>query len=100
MSKARRAAVIATLKAAEGRFVGVTFVKADGTTRLLNVQPEAVKTHLAKHPSKAGLRAAATRAANHPNLLPVYDVQDRAIKSINLDTVKSISIDGETIRFG
>lgn len=84
---------------AKGRFISITFRKKDGTIRTLTCQPSAVKTHLSPSPSPSHVKAAETRKKNHPNLLPVYDVHSRSIKSINLDTILSVKIDGHELRF-
>lgn len=42
----------------------------------------------------AGKRAVATRKTVHPNLLPVWDAQAKAPRSINLATVSRIAVDG------
>ena len=96
----RRKVVAATIKAAAGRFITVDFVKKDGSFRSMNIQPETVKTHLAVNPSSRGRKAAETRRLRHPNLLPVWDVSSKHIKSINMDTVISVRIDGTCIDFG
>lgn len=83
---------------AKGRFCSITFTKKDGTVRTLTVQPHAVKTHLAENPSPVHRQAAEARKKNHPHLLPVYDVQDKRIKSINLDTVSRIRVDGISLQ--
>lgn len=86
---------------AGGRFCAVTFRRKDGTLRRMQVQPAAlarrVKGPLASEPAR---RAAATRAARHPHLLPVWDVRARAPRSIDLRTVSRIAVDGRVHRFG
>lgn len=75
----------------------MSFIKKDGTDRTLNIQPNAVWTHLAQNPSPSALRASRTRQRRHKHLLPVYDVAARRIKSINLDTVTSVRVDGSLL---
>ena len=94
----RRDLGIYLLNAAKGRFCSVTFTKKDGTLRTLTVQPRAVKTHLAENPSPAHKAAAEALRRNHPELLPVWDVHARAIKSVNLDTIKRIRVNGLDLR--
>lgn len=96
----RRKIVAATIKAASGRFITVDFIKKDGTFRTMNIQPETVKTHLAVNPSISGRKAAESRRKRHPNLLPVWDLSSKHIKSVNIDTVVSVRIDGTCIDFG
>lgn len=83
------------LERAKGRFCAIEFIKKDGSIRTLTVQPHAVKTHLVENPTASGKQAAETRRKNHPNLFPVYDVHARQIKSVNLDTLCSIKVDGK-----
>jgi hypothetical protein len=82
------------LDRAKGRFCSITFTKKDGTVRTITVQPHAVKTHLAANPSPSAKQAAETRKVKYPHLLPVYDIHAKTIKSINLDTVSRIKVDG------
>lgn len=74
----------------QGRFLTVTFTKKDGTERKMNIQPAAVKTHLAVNPNPSAVQGSETRRRNNPNLIPVYDVQKRQIRSINVDTISTI----------
>ena len=79
-----------------GQFMMVTFVKKDGTLRKMCVQPAAAKYHVAgENASESGKKAAATRAANHPNLINVWDVDRKAFRSINLETVVRIAVNGQ-----
>ena len=92
----RRRVAQALLNSTSGRFISITFIKKDGSERKLTVSPSAVKTHLAENPSESAKKATETRKANNPNLLPVYDVHAKKIKSVNLDTITSIKLDGTT----
>lgn len=94
------AAKRALIAAAQGRFCVVTFIKADGTRRVMRVQPAALKFHVkGDAASEAGRQAAETRAQRHPNLLPVWDAEAKAPRSVNLATVLSIKVDGATHSF-
>ena len=94
------AAKRALIAAAQGRFCVVTFIKADGSRRVMRVQPAALKFHVkGEAASDAGRKAAETRAQRHPNLLPVWDVEAKAPRSVNLATVLSIKVDGATHSF-
>lgn len=73
-----------------GRFLTIHFVKKDGTLRRMNIQPAAIKFRLSVNPSPSSIQASAARSANHPNLVPVYDVKAKAVRSINVDTIQSI----------
>lgn len=80
---------------AKGRFCAVTFTKKDGSERVMQVQPATLKAHVkGDKATDAGKRAVATRKALHPNLLPVWDAQAKAPRSINLATVSRIAVDG------
>ncbi|QIG65875.1 hypothetical protein phiOC_p210 [Ochrobactrum phage vB_OspM_OC] len=70
----------------------VTFIKADGTERTLNVSRSELNAELENKPvtEERYVKAAETRKKNHPNLLAVYDVDARCIKSINLKTLKKV----------
>lgn len=76
------------LKNNRGRFLTIHFKKKDGTLRKMNIQPATMR--LSSNPSPAHVKASATRAANHPNLIPVYDVKSKGVRSINVDTIQSI----------
>lgn len=84
----------------KGRFLTITFTKKDGTERKMNIQPAAVQTHLAINPNPSAIQGTETRRRNHPNLIPVYDVQKGAIRSVNVDTIKSIRSNHFTFNVG
>lgn len=85
----------ALIASAKGRFCSVTFTKKDGTARTMKVQPATLRQHVkGSAASKAGQKATATRAARHPNLLPVWDVEAKAPRSVNLQTVSRIAVNG------
>ena len=73
----------------------MTFTKKDGTERTMQVQPATLKHHVkGDAATDAGKRAVATRKANNPNLLPVWDAKAKAPRSINLATVSRIAVNG------
>lgn len=93
--EARRARIRNRINAAGGRFAGVEFIKKDGSLRTMNVQPARLKFEVkGDAASEAAQRATETRKANNPNLMPVWDVAADAIRSINLDTVLAVTVDG------
>lgn len=92
----RRKVAKALLDSTSGRFMSVTFIKKDGSERTLTISPKAVATHLAENPSESAKKATETRKANNPHLYPVYDVQEKRIKSVNLDTIIRVKMDGTT----
>ena len=84
----------ALINSAGGRFCSAVFIKKDGTLRTMTVQPAALKFHVkGDAASDSAKQAVATRAANHPNLFNVWDVQAKGTRSINLDTVQTITVD-------
>lgn len=89
----------ALINSAGGQFASVTFIKKDGSRRVMNVQPASGKFHLAENPSEQHVRASETRAANHPNLMPIWDNAKKAFRSINLDTVEEIKVGGKVHSF-
>lgn len=93
----RKRALIAS---AAGRFATVTFTKKDGTRRLMRVQPAKLKYHVkGAAASEAAQRAAQTRAERHPNLMPVWDTEAYAPRSVNLETVSRIAVNGAVHEF-
>ena len=83
------------IEAAKGQICSVTFVKKDGSIRTMKVQPAKLRFHVkGDAASEQAQRAVATRAANHPNLLNVWDVEAQAPRSINLATVTRIAAGG------
>lgn len=90
----------AVIEAQGGKIVSVVFVKKDGTLRTMKVQPAALKPRLkGDAASPAAKKATATRKARHPHLYPVYDVEAQAARSINLETVQTITAGGQTYRY-
>lgn len=88
------------IAAAGGRFCAVTFTKADGTERTMQVQPATLKAHVkGDKATEAGQRATATRKARHPHLFPVWDAQAKAPRSVNLATISRIAVDGQIHTF-
>ncbi|MEM6890770.1 MAG: hypothetical protein AAF636_21945 [Pseudomonadota bacterium] len=85
----------ALIESAKGRFVSVVFTKKDGSLREMRVQPAKLKFHVkGKAASEAAQRAVETRKARHPHLLPVWDVEASAPRSVNLATISRIAVDG------
>ena len=83
------------IQAAQGQFVGVTFTKKDGSLRAMKVQPAALKYHVkGEYASEVVRRAVEARKVNHPHLMPVWDVEAQAVRSVNLATVSRIAASG------
>lgn len=68
----------------------VTFTKANGTERVMHVEPG----ELAHHVSGKTSPAARTRKARHQHLLNVWDAEKAAPRSINLLTITRIAVGG------
>ncbi|MEO0667578.1 MAG: hypothetical protein AAFZ99_06645 [Pseudomonadota bacterium] len=78
----------------------VTFTKADGSRRVMRVEARKVADHVkGDNATRSGRIASHTRAFRHPNLLPVWDTEARAIKSVNLSTISRIETASETHSF-
>ncbi|MEO0894203.1 MAG: hypothetical protein AAFY35_16500 [Pseudomonadota bacterium] len=85
----------ALIESAKGRFASVVFIKKDGSQREMRVQPAKLKFHVkGSAASEAAQLAVETRKARHPHLLPVWDVEASAPRSVNLATVSRIAVDG------
>ncbi len=88
------------INSAKGQFCSVTFIKKDGTRRVMTIQPAKLKFEVKGESGSASHRQGAeTRAATHPNLFPVWSVDAKGIRSVNLDTVESIKVGGKEYAF-
>ena len=72
------------IKATNGLFFSITFVKKNGEERTMTVK-DGVEKHLV-HPNGVG----SNNQEHCYNLITLFDVQDGRYKSVNLDTVTSI----------
>jgi len=91
----RYAQIKALAKTAGARFITCEFIKVNGEERRMTIQPLALAKHVkGDTASESAQRGAKTRAANHPNLWNVWDVHKRAPRSVNMDTLAAIIIDG------
>lgn len=88
------------IAAAQGRFCSVTFTKKDGSERTMRIQPAALRHHVkGAKAAPAARRAALTRAKRHPHLMPVWDADKHAPRSVNLTTISRIAVDGAVHHF-
>ena len=71
------------IKESKGLIFSATFTKVDGTHRLMNAR-------LKKYISKTG-RAAPYKAEDF-NLIPIYDMKSKGWRSLNLNTLLTLSI--------
>ena len=72
----------------EGKFIGVTFIKKDGTIRRLNGR-FGVHKYLVGGINKV--------SKNSNSYLTIYDVKAKGYRTINLDTIQSIRMNKELI---
>ena len=83
-------ATISTLVTmAQNKFVGITFVKKDGTTRRLNGRFN-VRSKTSALPSVAKIDKYVT----------IYDVKNAGFRNINLNTVRSVRTGGIELFIG
>jgi len=93
-----RHALRRVLEGTGSKFTIVQFIKQDGSLRTMLIQHAATKFRVKGNAAPAHKqRAAETRAYNHPELFNTYDVDRRALRSINLDTVTRIRSFGRDI---
>ena len=97
MNTAKPAQIRALIETAGSRFISVEFIKKDGAERKMLVNPARLGATLrrdASDKSESHQRGAETRKALNPHLLNVWDEYAQAPRSINLDTLTKIKIDG------
>lgn len=73
----------AVIEASNGKFISVTFIKKDGSTRVL-VGRLGVKKHL-----KGG-----ESTLDADKYITIFDTQNGGYRAINRDTIQSVRIDG------
>jgi hypothetical protein len=96
-SPAKPAQIRALIETAGSRFISIEFVKKTGEQRKMLVNPARLGATLRRDTSaksESHQRGAETRKALNPNLLNVWDEFANAPRSINLDTLTFIKIDG------
>ena len=85
---------------ANSHLVSVSFVKKDGTDRTMNIQYAAMFSRLkGEEGDESGRKAAEKAKESHPEHMPVYCVDSKGIRKINLDTVYKIVSKGKTYEF-
>lgn len=91
----RYAQVRALLATAGARFITIDFTKKDGTPRSLTYNAKAAASRtVGDAASESAKQAVETRASNNPNLINVWDHAKQGFRSINMDTITRIKIDG------
>ena len=71
------------LLASDGKFVRVTFIKKDGSTRVLNGRL-GVKKHL----------SGGVSTLDAEKFVTIYDVQNKGYRAVNRETIQEVAIDG------
>ena len=85
------------------RIMRVTFIKKDGSERVMSFNPKFVKGLVESYKSESTKQAVETRKKNNPNLINIMDIalkrkgepDYKCWRSINLETVKSVKAGGE-----
>jgi hypothetical protein len=83
---------------AGSRIFTVRFVKADQTLRVMKVQLAIGRKHLSSREEKlesVKLESIRKRAEQNPNLFNVWDIEKNGWRSINLDTVQEVHLNGK-----
>ncbi len=87
----------ALLATAGARFVSVYFIKKDLSERVMSYNPKsAAKRVKGEAASASAQQAVKTRSENHPEFINVWDSTKQAFRSVNMDTIFKIVIDGTT----
>jgi len=94
-AKAKYAQIKALLATAGARMINIKFRKVNGEERSLTFNPKAAPKRVkGEAASKSAQQAAKTRSDNNPNLINVWDHAKQGFRSINMDTIYQIVIDG------
>lgn len=83
------------LKSANSQYVSVSFLKKDGSPRVMTCNMKEIIGHIKEEISESAQRAVETRKANNPHLLNVWDVHANSARSINLNTVYEVKAGGK-----
>lgn len=97
MLNAKPSQIRALIETAGSRFISVEFVKKSGELRKMLVNPARLGAVVRKETfdkSESHVRGAATRKAANPHLLNVWDEIAGGPRTINLDTLTQIKVDG------
>lgn len=93
--EARYNQIKALLATAGARFITIKFKKVNGDDRSLTYNAKAAAKRVkGESASPSAQQAAATRSANNPNLINVWDHANQGFRSINMDTIYQITVDG------
>jgi hypothetical protein len=76
------------IKSSNGRFFTATFVKQDGSTRVMNARL-GVQSH-----SNGGTPS----TASYDKYMTVFDVKKNGYRTINLETISEVKVNGVTFK--
>jgi hypothetical protein len=103
MSNAKHEQIKGFISDSGSRFMSIDFIKKNGDLRTMNFNPQSAKKNLVENPSDSAIQATATRKANNPNLINIWEMnnQDETTKfrSVNLDTVTRVACGKMEITF-
>jgi len=86
------------INAQHNKICSVEFTKKDGSYRKMLVQPAATRTHCAgDKASESARKGSETRKERHPNLLNIFDMDRKHIRSFNMDTLIRITGSGKVL---
>jgi hypothetical protein len=75
------------IASSQGRFFTATFIRKDGTVRVMNARL-GVRSSSGSQPTTAGFE----------HYLTVYDVKKNGYRTINLNTVSEVKVNGVTFK--
>ena len=87
MATINRKRFIELVRGSRGRFMGITFVKKNGTEREMNC-----RLHVSKGVKNKGM----SWSPSERGYMTVYDTQKRGHRLVNINTVKSLKVNGDT----
>lgn len=82
------------MEASDGAFFNVVFIKKDGSRRSMTARYGVSKGVLGDEASESAKKALVTWRENNPNLLRLFDAHKRAFRTVNLDTIESLRVNG------
>lgn len=88
-----------TIHRSGAKLVSVEAVAKSGEVKRFTFSDAARRTHLQEIVTASGAMAAATRAANNPDLFSVWDIHKGSWRSFHLDNVLSVTANGHKIAF-
>ena len=88
ISKAKAASLI---KGSQGKAIAVTFIKKNGETRMLNG-----RTGVYKSPHAPLTGEGLKYNPSNYGLVNIFDMQKKAYRMVNINTLKELKVSGET----